>query len=1494
MLSVDLEGLEDEVKPKMKETSKKLRSVAVLLSDLVIPEDFKYRDKIKNMPDKIFNVEEDVKDDQKWLDTCITGFYNAEGSNKSIIDRIGNLASTTAGNFVDNTGSLLTRAFSKVSSTEENIMWEAFGLNENLLDKAGDILDYTGDALKYVGAKIGEGVNYLYDKAKPVIDEAKKVGASIANTAIGLIKGVGKVLEGIFDFGVMAGSLIASQYTAPLDMVRMGFSYLTGNADSYKSLTVEMWKKTMSFVSTKHVENAFSSFYKKNSIGKWLDNNAYKLFKSEGQGTKVAEGIGELLGIVGISALTFGTAPAAMAGTATVSGIGKHTEDAWSEMKKQSFEGIKEMYKNGEITEEQYNSYISIRELTDEQWNEIVLDYQNGEISEEQFKAMQQVREMPDDWRTAENALKGMAYGTANGVWEGVQWYVGGKLGNWAMEGKKLATSAVRVGADSVFNAGDTPFRAAMDVLASDKDFKTAWKEQGGWKSVLTNFGIGLIGSAGGEVLDNLGGKIGKNAELDDIADVAKSSEPIKLTDNAKISEFFDDPKGYLSSKLNIKSTEITDKNMKELAKKLSKEDRKTFKKLVENHRELSPEEVEILETFSLGSGPMLSAQLRESDVIYNSPEMPKGAVFKGKDKIVVFDDGTTQTFDKYLNSLHSLAIVRKNEDAIANGKKVSSKVEKIDINNEIEKLDKIIENSPELKKNIIVSRNVDGLFKDDEKLLTFNIGDTFDDKGFTSVSLDEGHFNNRKIELEIEIPKGTKAAYIQKYVKDVMGYGQQELVLARNSKFQITDVMQRDERTGKILIKAKLLSEADNGNLGKIDQLSIEKNILNGDIKEVNDIPDISQNFDFNSEQAKIIDDAIMLTLRKQGKEITPNIVKRLKEKIKNGEYNFITRDNGAREKVKELLKNDKEIFNTPNKILENNKEPISFKNESEIAEFFNDPKLFIASKSNINIKEIKKFSDDEIIQMANNLSNEDKIKLNKILKNQEILSQEDIEFLEVFALTSGPAYSAYKRGTKVEVLDQLLDGKEKKIISPEGWEMDFETAIAQGYEMARDKKIEVGKLNESELNNAYRNVDIDEDILRLDRIIEDSKPLQDSIIVKRRVNDIYKDNQRILTYDVGDTFNEKGYSSFAVYEGVYGRDNGIELEIEIPKGTKARYIQQYVTDVMGYGQQELLLGRNHTFQIVDKPYLDESTGKLIIRAKLITGNAESNLEHVGISSINKLNMNQKYYNNYNSTNLPKQVDLFNILNEMKSSGLLAQYRAEARDIRMSDLYDGITMQEHGLEHIDDVLFNAMYIGKSEGLNREEMGLLVEAAKFHDCGRELQGREHGIQGAKNSEYWLSIGHKDKDIAKIQAAIEYHATPDEKIGEVLNKYNIPSGQRKSVEKIAKILKDADALDRVRFPGNLNPQLLRTNTAKKMIKSSYQMQELRGKHYLKNTKFDESTKEIVDKLRNVGVSDYEISFWLKNYPTSEVEKQFAMPVWQKINSRMEKILEKLGG
>lgn len=154
MLSVDLEGLEDEVKPKMKATSKKLKSAASLLSGLIIPEDFKYRDKIKNMPDKIFNVEEEVSDTRKWLDTCITGFYNAEESNKSIVDKIKNFTTTNAENFIDDVKTLINKVSSEIVSNFESLLWNLFNFNQNVLDKASELANFTFNAIDKTGAKI--------------------------------------------------------------------------------------------------------------------------------------------------------------------------------------------------------------------------------------------------------------------------------------------------------------------------------------------------------------------------------------------------------------------------------------------------------------------------------------------------------------------------------------------------------------------------------------------------------------------------------------------------------------------------------------------------------------------------------------------------------------------------------------------------------------------------------------------------------------------------------------------------------------------------------------------------------------------------------------------------------------------------------------------------------------------------------------------------------------------------------------------------------------------------------------------------------------------------------------------------------------------------------------------------------------------------------------------------------------------------------------------
>lgn len=178
------------------------------------------------------------------------------------------------------------------------------------------------------------------------------------------------------------------------------------------------------------------------------------------------------------------------------------------------------MYEKGEISEEQINSLIAIRNLTDEEWLQIKNDYLEGNIKKEEFEQIKQIREMPEDWTTFENRVKGLGYGAVNGLWEGLQWSVGGKMNDWVFKGSKIVTSATRIGVDTAFNAMDTPFRTLSYAACTDGDVGAAWVEQGGWSSVLTNVGVGLIGSTGGEIFDSV------KVKLQSKANVSKFNSP--------------------------------------------------------------------------------------------------------------------------------------------------------------------------------------------------------------------------------------------------------------------------------------------------------------------------------------------------------------------------------------------------------------------------------------------------------------------------------------------------------------------------------------------------------------------------------------------------------------------------------------------------------------------------------------------------------------------------------------------------------------------------------------------------------------------------------------------------------------------------------------------------------------------------------------------------------------------------------------------------------
>lgn len=209
----------------------------------------------------------------------------------------------------------------------------------------------------------------------------------------------------------------------------------------------EYWKDVMGYVAKDNIESGFKDFYENTDLGKALDENASNPFKSTGAVTEFASGLGEVAGIAALTAVTGGTGTGAMTATAGVTGFGKYTEEHW--------ENTMETAKEGE------------------------------------------------DWATEDVRYKGMLYGAANGAWEAAQWAVGGyqKKISSTQEGINL----INVGIDTAFNALDTPFRTLIDATTSDRTLKEAWEDKGGWTSVITNAGIGLIGSVTGEVIVLIG-----------------------------------------------------------------------------------------------------------------------------------------------------------------------------------------------------------------------------------------------------------------------------------------------------------------------------------------------------------------------------------------------------------------------------------------------------------------------------------------------------------------------------------------------------------------------------------------------------------------------------------------------------------------------------------------------------------------------------------------------------------------------------------------------------------------------------------------------------------------------------------------------------------------------------------------------------------------------------------------------------------------------------
>lgn len=142
-----------------------------------------------------------------------------------------------------------------------------------------------------------------------------------------------------------------------------------------------------------------------------------------------------------------------------------------------------------------------------------------------------------------------------------------------------------------------------------------------------------------------------------------------------------------------------------------------------------------------------------------------------------------------------------------------------------------------------------------------------------------------------------------------------------------------------------------------------------------------------------------------------------------------------------------------------------------------------------------------------------------------------------------------------------------------------------------------------------------------------------------------------------------------------------------------------------------------------------------------------------------------------------------------------------------------------HGISHNERVALLAMLIGIQEKLSDDELKVVIKSALYHDIGRKsATGKNHGVESARiidENRDVLANGFNDKELAEVEFLCSIHSNPDGEIEGLASQYGLDINLAK---KLMNVLKDADALDRVRLPrfGKLDADKLRLEFSKSLI------------------------------------------------------------------------------
>lgn len=171
-----------------------------------------------------------------------------------------------------------------------------------------------------------------------------------------------------------------------------------------------------------------------------------------------------------------------------------------------------------------------------------------------------------------------------------------------------------------------------------------------------------------------------------------------------------------------------------------------------------------------------------------------------------------------------------------------------------------------------------------------------------------------------------------------------------------------------------------------------------------------------------------------------------------------------------------------------------------------------------------------------------------------------------------------------------------------------------------------------------------------------------------------------------------------------------------------------------------------------------------------------------------------------------------------------------------------------HGLFHSEKVCLFAFIIAKKLNLDDIDMQIIIDAALYHDIGRQNDTNDsiHGYASAYRIDRVLDnvIYEDEGNLNMIKAIMDSHSVDDEHSINSFGYYFDYEGDKGLIDgpiydrfiKLNNVLKDADGLDRNRFVDGycfgLDERFLRLNESKKLIELSREINSIYTDNYAK--------------------------------------------------------------